>query len=465
MTEAHGITPTRARYVPWLVLALTLAVLGGAIAVTSLYLRRAMRQQIIQQDGIALHVSSFVQDSLLEGLDPEVLSDPDLRFADVAAQVFETAQRRGALAVRVFDAKGQLQMSLPLPAASRRLSGAELAAMAQKRPFSSFEGAAELSDFDAEGDRGPIIRALVPLAAENMELGSAEFILDGEKVAAALAGLDRDLWIYSVIIFLVGGGLISLSLIIAYRRIVKTNRLLAERTQSLLRANHELMLAAKTSAVGAIAAHLIHDLKSPLFGLQTFVRARANADDEDWDVAINTAERMQKLIGDIVRILQEEKTTESYELSMEEILDLVRSKLAAHAEKAGVELVTSGGTGDTLLNREANIVLLVITNLIQNALQATQQGGKIKVTARRDAMGAAFEVTDTGPGLPEYVRQALFTPCRSNKSGGTGLGLAISKQLANHLGAELCLKQSSSNGTTFELRIPERVFSSELLPR
>ena len=466
MSEAHGISPTRARYMPWLVLGLTLFVLAGAITSTGLYLRQAMRQQIIQQDGIALHVSSFVQDSLLEGLDAEISGDPDLQFMDVALRVFNTAQNRGALAVRVFDAKGLLQMSLPLPSTSRMLSDSERDALAQHKPFSSFEPAADMSDFDGERNGlGPIIRALVPLPVENVELGSAEFILDGRNVAAALAALDDDLWRYSLIIFLVGGGVIATSLVIAFNRLHDANRLLAERTQSLLRANHELTLAAKTSAVGAIAAHLIHDLKSPLFGLQNFVRARANPDDEDWEVAISTAERMQKLIGDVVRILQEEKTTESYDLSLEEILGLIRSKLRVEAEKTGVELVTSGGTSDTLPNRDANIVLLIVTNLVQNALQATPEGGRIVVRTHRDSTGGAFEISDTGSGLPAWVRETLFTPCRSRKAGGTGLGLAISKQLANHLGADLTLKQTSSEGTTFELRVPERVFNPELSTR
>jgi len=73
-----------------------------------------------------------------------------------------------------------------------------------------------------------------------------------------------------------------------------------------------------------------------------------------------------------------------------------------------------------------------------------------------------FEMRDTGPGLPQHILSTLFTPSRSTKSGGTGLGLAISKQLANHIGAELVLKETSQSGTIFQLRVPERVLSSEL---
>jgi signal transduction histidine kinase len=140
----------------------------------------------------------------------------------------------------------------------------------------------------------------------------------------------------------------------------------------------------------------------------------------------------------------------------------MRSKLNPQAEKAGLELVIGGGFDEALVNRDANVILLVLTNLVQNAIQATPRGGQITVNAQRNEEGAAFQVSDTGPGLPSHVQHALFTPCKSTKSGGTGLGLAISKHLANHLGAELCLKQSAREGTTFELRIPERVFAPGL---
>jgi len=72
-----------------------------------------------------------------------------------------------------------------------------------------------------------------------------------------------------------------------------------------------------------------------------------------------------------------------------------------------------------------------------------------------------IDLHDTGPGLPEPILATLFTPSRSTKSGGTGLGLAISKQLANHIGADLLLKRTSSTGTIFQLRVPERILVKE----
>jgi signal transduction histidine kinase len=351
-------------------------------------------------------------------------------------------------------------MATPVPAQPRRLNAEELAAMRKFQPMSSFDSAAEMRDFGVESLDGPVVRALIPLKSEGKLVGAAEFVLDGQKVAAALAGLDRDLWRSSLMVFIAAGVIITLSLGWAYSRLNRTNLLLSHRTQSLLRANHELMLAAKTSAIGAITAHLIHDLKNPLFGLQSFVRTRGSVDDQDWDIAADAAERMQKMIAEVVRILQEEKTTELYDLSIAEVFTVIQNKLKPEADKAGVELLITESFEETMLNRNANIVSLVLTNLAHNAIQATPRGGRVTLSAARTSEGATFEVADTGPGFSESMMKSLFTPCRSTKSGGTGLGLAISKHLANHLGAELRLKKTSSQGSTFELSVPESTFVS-----
>ncbi|HTG45678.1 MAG TPA: HAMP domain-containing sensor histidine kinase [Verrucomicrobiae bacterium] len=454
--------PVRKPRMPWLVLAAIVLILGSAVFFTTLLLRRVIRRQIIQQDGIGLYAATFVQDSLLEGLGPEITSDPELRFADMATQMFETASRRGAMAVRLFDASGQLQMAMPLPAAPRQLDAVESAAVRDLRPVSSFDAQADLSEFGQETGSGPVVRALVPLQADDLVVGSAEFVLHGDRVAAALAALDRDLLRYASMIFLMAGGMVSVSLAWAFGRLNKSNQLLAERTQRLLRANHELTLSAKTSAIGAITAHLIHDLKNPLFGLQSFVTAGGSSDAEDWELAANSAEQMQKMIAEIVRILQEEKTTEQYELSLTDLFDVLHSKLKSKVDERGLEFVMEGSLAGQMCNRDANIILLIMTNLLQNALQATPAGGQIAVRVESQNGQALFFISDTGPGLPAPLQNTLFTPARSTKAGGSGLGLAISKQLANHLGAELTLKQSSKEGTTFQLSVPERVFAGDL---
>jgi signal transduction histidine kinase len=124
----------------------------------------------------------------------------------------------------------------------------------------------------------------------------------------------------------------------------------------------------------------------------------------------------------------------------------------------------------------------VLRNLLSNAFKFTDKG---QVTLEIASVGEgwnpdnevlnqarsviAFSVTDSGIGIPPEKQQIIFEAFQqadgstSRKYGGTGLGLAISKQLANHIGADLTLKESTKAGTVFELRVPERMLNSELV--
>ena len=114
-----------------------------------------------------------------------------------------------------------------------------------------------------------------------------------------------------------------------------------------------------------------------------------------------------------------------------------------------------------LRNRDANLVLLILENLLTNAIEASHAGDAVSVRLSTGGAGVVqCEVEDHGAGLPMHVRTRLFQPCQSAKAGGNGIGLAISKQLAAHLGAELTLLKTDASGTTFTLILPLEILCS-----
>jgi signal transduction histidine kinase len=251
---------------------------------------------------------------------------------------------------------------------------------------------------------------------------------------------------------------VVLALGLAFHRLQAVNRQLVERSASLLRANEELALAAKTSAVGAVTSHLIHGLSSPLTGLQNLVAQRSGADratsDTDWQHAIALTQQMQTLIGEIVRVLREHQGGQQYELTLAELVGILADRMTPLAQAAQVRFHREESDAAILTNREANLVLLILENLIRNAIEATPASGVVKLTATADSTGIQFEVHDAGPGLPAAVQEHLFQPCRSTKPQGNGIGLAICQQLAHHLGARVELSRSSAQGCVFTLRLP-----------
>src|SRR5439155_7833856 len=277
-----------------------------------------------------------------------------------------------------------------------------------------------------------------------------QFNIEGSGIAVEFQQLDRHLALQGLIAFFVGGGILMITITWAFRRLRQAHQLLAERTGSLLRANQELALAAKTSAVGAITSHLIHGLKNPLSGLQNFMSSllpsEGDSPEADWEQAVAATHRMQGLINQVVAVLREEEGNVQYEVTLVELAEMVSAKVGPLSAQTGVRLITLCQGEAVLPNRVANLVALILLNLAQNALQATPAGRAVTLALTESGDQISCEVRDEGPGLSPALSAHLFAPCKSTKDGGSGIGLAISKQLAGHLGAALELARSTPSG-------------------
>ncbi len=465
----------RSRRLPALGIALTLLILAGIISLGMLQLRQKIRAQILSRDADILHgVAQMVQvnketDKELGG---QIENLPD-QFA-VALQVSQLNQFNGVIATRVFETNGRFAAALPAHVAEASLAPGDLSELERLRPVGRFHAKARIAALFLPGttalatrtQTAPLLEVLIPLHRQEPPalLGVVQFLIDGRNVAAQFSALDRNLFVEAGLAFGAGSLIIVTALGWAFRRLQRAGQLLVERTERLLRANQELALSAKTSAVGAITAHLVHGLSSPLSGLEDLVanRGRDAVAEADWQDAVTSARQMQNLISEVVRVLGEEHGVDRYEVSLAELSELLGQKTRAAAALAGVEFQTSVQAEGLLPNREANLVLLVLENLLRNALQATPRGRAFRLLILPAENTVDFEVHDEGTGVPPELQPKLFVPCCSTKRGGHGIGLAICKQLANHLEAVLELKRSSLQGAVFVLRLPRRRFSAQM---
>src|SRR6266513_360339 len=463
----------RSRRLPWVLIGVTLLILAATILLASLQLRAEIRKQIAGRDGKVLHPVAIMQ---LEADAPELeLLCPITDAANLLPVVLKTSRLlQSVVATRLFDANGRFVEAFPPYVQEGALEPESLPPLSRLKPVSHFLQAVPLSslfvpeDDASEPDKTmPLLEVNVPLhtGAENRLIGIAQFNIEGSGIAVEFQQLDRHLALQGLIAFFVGGGILVITITWAFRRLRQAHQLLAERTSSLLRANQELALAAKTSAVGAITSHLIHGLKNPLSGLQNFMSGLALPEvaspEADWEQAVIAARRMQSLINQVVNVLREEEGAVQYEITLGELAEIVSAKLRPLALETGVKFVTRLNGEGVLPNRAANLVALILVNLAQNALQATPQGSAVTLSLRECGEQIVCEVRDEGPGLQPELTAHLFAPCKSSKEGGSGIGLAISKQLANHLGAQLELKSNSPAGCVFVLTVPTNVASEK----
>ena len=445
-------------------IGLALLVLAVTIFAGWLFVRGLVRQQIAQRDAEALHATT-----LMEQLDArngqELLEDDEQIGFDAAILA---SRLKGVMGIRFYDTAGKFKDAFPATIQPQPLDADALDAALHLEPFSRFRPDTPMSDIfiylprfsTGHIARVPTLEVTVPLHRRDEQklAGAAQFIIEGESIAQEYARLDRRFGGLAVLAFGAAGMLLIALLWPALRRVEHLNRQLAQRNERLLRANEELALAARASALGAVSAHLMHGLKNPLASLSQYVRNHGQAASEpagdEWQDALSAARRMQSLVEQTLEVLGDVRGAPAYELTIEELLNAVRRRVEPLAQKQKVTLEIKAEAADKLSSHTANLVSLILVNLLENALQATPEGKNVRLHLNHESERLIFRVQDEGGGFPEHLRRNLFLPCKSTREGGSGIGLAISKQLAEYLGASLELAATNADGCTFVLGLP-----------
>lgn len=441
------------------VLALTVLVFAVVVSTVTLRLRASLREQILGQRAETLGAAASMQlDSAADDL-PEGVSLGEVPILLFNA-VLKTSKLPHVVSVRVFDAQRRFIDAYPPALSQTPPSDDEWIRLRASIPTVRVHPSLSAEDVTGLGsEQRGLVEAWVPLRRGGVTapIGAAQFWVQESSIANELAEHDRRLWTQAAIAWLAGSIVIVAAIGWAFRRLDAVNRELHARSEDLQRANRELVLAAKTSALGAITAHLMHELKNPIAGLEIFVagQGEARAGEQpggELEAASVLTRQLRTMVNDVVGVLRDEQSGAKFELTCDEIAEIALGKVRGVARDRGVSLTADAASNISLSARRANLAGLVLRNLLQNAIEATPVGGQVRLTAKGGADGAVeFLVEDGGNGLPTSVRARLFQPCASSKVGGSGLGLALSHQLALQVAGRLELVRSDENGTCFRL--------------
>ncbi len=139
--------------------------------------------------------------------------------------------------------------------------------------------------------------------------------------------------------------------------------------------------------------------------------------------------------------------------------EVARHVIGAHKGAAGdVDLALATQRKAPTLRADRDQVIQVLTNLVQNALDAVKGANNPRVTVTTDTDGhyVSFSVTDNGPGIAPEIAARLFEPYATTKAHGTGLGLAIAQRIALEHNGELSYLGPGPGGlgATFRLLLP-----------
>jgi two-component system sensor kinase FixL len=209
--------------------------------------------------------------------------------------------------------------------------------------------------------------------------------------------------------------------------------------------------------LGEMAAVVAHEVKNPLAGIRGAIQViggRLPAGSKDAAVVkeiIARVDALNDLMKDLL-LFARPPTPRFAPMQIVSLLqtvaDLVRQDPALNRLRIDVVGSVPPVTGD------AELLKIIVQNLILNAVHATEGRGVIRVAVVVTDGGSEITVADNGPGIASDVREKLFTPFFTTKARGTGLGLCTAKRLIEAQGGAINLDCPREGGTVVTLQLP-----------
>jgi len=218
-------------------------------------------------------------------------------------------------------------------------------------------------------------------------------------------------------------------------------------------------------SLGELSARVAHEIRNPLTGVRTtvqFVASKLRAGDsrrDDLNDVLKELDRIEQIITDLL-LFARPQAARPVLTDLREVVEKVLDNLARRLEDAGIEVERELDPEQPLpqVSVDPDMAQQVVLNLAINAIQAMPEGGTLRASIglRRTRYKKAYvdvSITDSGPGIPEDVKEKIFDPFFTTRSMGTGLGLSISLQIAREHGGNLTAR-NLTQGATFRFSLP-----------
>ena len=238
------------------------------------------------------------------------------------------------------------------------------------------------------------------------------------------------------------------------RDLLKTASRQAASYLGQIRATDALLEARKFDAFNRMSAFVVHDLKNLVAQLSLMLRnAERHRDNPEFQRDMLTT--VEHVVGRMNHLMQQLRVGTT-PLEKPQLTDLEKVVRVVCAEKmiSRAEIEVDLASGIQAVGHDERLEH-VIGHLVQNALDATSDGGTVAVRLHRDDRFATIEITDTGVGMaPEFIRDRLFKPFETTKAGGMGIGVYESWQYVSGLGGQILVDSVPGSGTRVRVLLP-----------
>ncbi len=239
------------------------------------------------------------------------------------------------------------------------------------------------------------------------------------------------------------------------RDITERQRLIEER----MTMERQLFHADKLVSLGELSAGIAHEIGNPLAAIKTVIQAM----DEEVPILGEQKKYMKRILKEVDRLALFLKTFSAFanpgvkpsaRTKITQVLQDVVFLIRNEALKKNID-ISYATSLDTHVMMDSDHLKQIFMNLLLNAIQAIDRGGRIVISTELLNSGMAkITVADTGPGIPEENLKKIFNPFFTTKPAGTGLGLSIVHRIIKEHNGDINVKSKIGEGTTFEVILP-----------
>lgn len=227
--------------------------------------------------------------------------------------------------------------------------------------------------------------------------------------------------------------------------------------------NQELARHERLGLLGEMAAGVAHEIRNPLSSIllyATMLQRAASAEGDCQALAgkvVTGVRTLEGIVGDILAFAGSDVDGSAH-FSTTDLSAIVRDVVELSSSRATAKsatVVAEVPEGPVNVVGNAAQLRRAILNLAHNAVDAVDDGGRVRVALRANVIDGIVEctVTDNGPGVPEAWIKRIYDPFFTTKAGGTGLGLAIVHRVVQAHGGTIRVDNLSTGGARFTLTL------------
>jgi signal transduction histidine kinase len=231
----------------------------------------------------------------------------------------------------------------------------------------------------------------------------------------------------------------------------------------LEKSRENLLQAEKMALVGKLAAGMAHSIRNPftsvkmrLFSLSRTLELNATQE-EDFAVISQEIRHIDTIVQNFLEFSRPPKLM-MQPVSPSSVVDNALQLLSHRLKSYGVEVRVTRPAPLPEVMGDPEQLKEVLVNLIINACEEMKEGGTIMIEERlfgqRPHQFTVLSLSDSGPGIPEELREKVFQPFFTTKDEGTGLGLSIASRIINEHGGRLSIESGSTGGAEFVITLP-----------